>query len=524
MSNVRIDIAAVWKGAQAFNKATKATKKLDTQVSILSKRLVSVYAANKVLQFSKKMVNAFTEDQASAAILSNTVKNLGLSFADVDIKSFIDKLSLAAGVADDELRPAMQRLLTTTGSITKSEKLLQNAIDIAKGSGQDLQTVVLDLSNAYVGNNKGLKKYTLGLSAAELKTASFDKVLAAFNKNFAGSNAAYLNTYAGQIEKITVASKEAQETIGQGYVDAFKILYGGNAFGSLSEKITKLSVSIADFFRGLAQGFKDLSNMPIIHQLIQLAGLMLKIAGKVAGAVIDPFVKSGARSRSAALAPASANSFLTEHMASANAAKQTAAEKAAAKRAKELAAAQTKQTKAIKDQAALKKAQGVFDIQQIELVAALKGKLSDEEKLRAEAQLALLAGNDALAKKLTDQILLAQDATGNLSKFLTSLPNANNPFQYLDAYLDNLKTKADALTGGNSTDRNTMIPSTNAPNGNNPVPSIDYGGHVIGSEIPNFTPNVIVQIDGKTIASTLMDQSLSGNQSYVDRRTGGFNW
>jgi hypothetical protein len=35
--------------------------------------------------------------------------------------------------------------------------------------------------------------------------------------------------------------------------------------------------------------------------------------------------------------------------------------------------------------------------------------------------------------------------------------------------------------------------------------------------------SVTVQIDGKTIADALLDQSMSGNNSYLNRRTGGFD-
>ena len=530
MSNVRIDIAAVWKGAQAFNKATKATKKLDAQVASLGKTLLSVYAAKKTIDFSKKLVNAFTADQASAAILSNTVKNLGLSFADVDIKTFIDKLSLAAGVADDELRPAMQRLLTTTGSVAKSQALLQNAIDIAKGSGQSLETVVLDLSNAYVGNNKGLKKYTLGLSAAELKTASFDKILAAFNKNFSGANSAYLNTYAGQIQKLTVASKEAQETIGGGLVDAFKILAGDTSISDLADKMATLATNIADFFRGLAQGFKDLAAMPVIHQMLQLAGILLKILGGAAGAVVDPFTKEGARRRSAALAPASSNSFLTEHMAASNAAKQKAAEAAATKRAKTLAAAQNKQTKALKDQALLKKQSALFDLSQIELIAALKGKLSDEDRKRAELQLALLQGDEETAAKLTAQIADAIDKTGNLKKYLNDFTLNNDPFKAWMDSLEKIAAKAATLGAAPGTAGNVgntqVMPQTNAQDYSGF--KLDLNGAGASGSAAQFgasTPWAIqVVMNDKVVAEAVQNQSLNGNQGYIDRTRGGFNW
>lgn len=529
MANVTIDIASEFRGKPAFDKAGKSVSSLEKSVGKLGKQLLGVFAVSKVVAFGKASVKAFAADEAAAANLANTVKNLGLAFAAPSIESYVQQLQAASGVIDDQLRPGMQSLLTTTGSVVKSQELLAQAIDISRGSGVDLATVTKDLSNAYVGNTKGLKKYYLGLSQAQLKAMSFVDIQKKLNDQFSGASSTYLTTYAGKLEKLNTAYSNAKENIGKGILDGLTALGGEGAtnIDTATTAMDKFSVKIGNAAYGLGilvgklnegtKGSPDWLNK--LTALVTFGG---------AGAIFDKLSSIGAK------ATAKKNqgfsffgSPMEETQKKRDAAAAAKAEAAAKKRAAELLKAQKLSTKAIKDQAALKKSQSVFDLQQIELVAALKGKLSEDEKLRAEAQLALLAGNDALAKKLTEQILLAQDATGNLSKFLTSLPNANNPFAYLDKYLDDLKTKADALTGGNTTGGNTMVPpATNVPSSNmpNPAPSIDYGGHVIGSEIPNFTPNVIVQIDGKTIASTLMDQSLSGNQSYVDRRTGGFNW
>ena len=90
------------------------------------------------------------------------------------------------------------------------------------------------------------------------------------------------------------------------------------------------------------------------------------------------------------------------------------------------------------------------------MVAALKGKLSEEEKIRVEAQLALLNGNVKVAEELTQKILQAQDSSGNLAKFLAALPDARNPFQYLDAYLSYLAGKAAAISMGTPLDKQPL--------------------------------------------------------------------
>jgi len=488
---------------KGFKQAETALGKLNKGAKSLGKTLGVSLGAAAVVAFGKVTVKAFMDDQKAAAQLSNTVKNLGLAFADTDIQKFVEKLSLATGVADDDLRPAMQKLLQTTGSVIESQKLLTTAIDISKGSSTDMATVALDLSNAFVGNNKGLKKYALGLSAAELKTASFDKVLKAFNRNFAGAGKADLATVAGQFGLITNAAKEAEETIGSGLIDAFKTLTGDTGITNLSTKISQLATNIADFFRGLAIGFRDLANMPVIKQLLQLAGLMLKLAGKVAGAVINPFIEAGKASTAKGYGDYAGSTDAATRAK--NAAAAAKAEAAAKKRAKELLAAQTKNTAELKKQAALKKDGTIFDMQQIELIAALKGKLSADERNRAELQLALLNENVTEADRLTKQVLMAQDATGNLYKYFLQTPDARNPFAYLDTWIAEFQKKLN----------NLQFPDLSKPSVYNGV-GMDQALAAIGVTA-GYGANIPQTGTPSTIASTTL-----GNGSYGMQSTSGF--
>ena len=140
---------------------------------------------------------------------------------------------------------------------------------------------------------------------------------------------------------------------------------------------------------------------------------------------------------------------------------------------------------------------------------------------------------------MTNEILKAQDASGNLAKFLSALPNARNPFEYLDAYLSYLASKAAAISFGtpfgqaapsvgSATGTVAPPPPTNVPS----MPSdnmISYNTRTGLNYNPNAN-NVVVElkITGEgdvtnAIAKGLQNQSLStGDSSYINRRTGGF--
>jgi len=124
------------------------------------------------------------------------------------------QMSLATGVADDELRPALGRLVRSTGDITKAQDLLSTALDVSAATGKPVEAIANSLAKAYDGNTTALGKLGVGLSTAELKTMSFEQVQGRLTELFGGAAAANANTYAGQIARVQVAFDEAKETLG----------------------------------------------------------------------------------------------------------------------------------------------------------------------------------------------------------------------------------------------------------------------------------------------------------------------
>ena len=515
--SILINLATEFTGKKAFREAEDATKRLEKSIKTLGKALGYTLSAAAIGAYSRAAVKAFAADQAAIQRLATAVDNLGLSYFKTDIEDFIAKTQASAGILDDVLRPAMQALLTTTGSLTKSQELLNNAITISRASGIDLATVAQDLANGYVGITRGLKKYNTGLTQSELKTKSFADILGVLLTRSAGAADAYLTTTAYKMEVLGVASANAKETIGKGLVDAFALLGGGSSAADAAKTMDAIAKSIAGVTTAVGAAIGGLVKVyKILDRIASLNGLLGE-----KGTLFAPKAPVVSTNRSSSPAGTAVRTR-----------QQREAEAAAAKRAKELAALQKKQVTAQKalsaeqkKQNALKKAGTVFDLDQIQLIAALKGKLSEEEKTRVLAQLALLAGNVNEAKRLTDEIIAAQDGGKELTRFLAELPDARNPFAYLEEYLKKLAAQAAAIaampTGG--------APQTNVPN-TNPFPDPSATPNEINRERGNFygsgnqgVQTVVVQIDGRTIGNALLDQSMSAGQvAYLDRRTGGF--
>jgi len=464
MAELRIPIIGEFKAQKAFRDAGKATSTLDKSVKKLGSTLAGVFGAQQLLRFAKNASKAFMEDEKAATQLAQAVKNLGLAFETPNIEQFISQLSQASGVTDNQLRPSMQKLLQTTGSVTKSTQLLTQALDISRGSGVDFETVVNDLSMAYVGQTRGLRKYSLGLSQAELKTLSFADVQERLTKQFTGANAAYLTTYAGKLELLTTAAGEAQETIGKGLVDSLSLLAGeGNTIQPLADSMATFATHTADAVYGIAV-------------LIALSKLG---AGAAPGMGGYP---------SSALGPGYIDP---------NDAARKAAEAAAAKRAKELAALQKKTLDTQKKSLALQKASKTLNLEAIGIEAALKGKISETDRLSLQLQKAILDGNATVATQLSDQLDTAIKRNNELRLALLTTPEAPNPF------------------------RNWTMPGFNVPSDSYTQfgPQGGLGAGVVAGVNPPI--NITVELDGSVVGNAISDVQTNNNLSGSFTTVGG---
>lgn len=424
MSNIRIDIASEFKD-KGFKQAEKATTGLNSQLKSLGKTLVGVLSVREIYQFGKASVQAFSEDEQAASRLSQSLNNLGLAFEDARVAKFIADLEAASGVLDDSLRPAMQSLLMTTGSVAKSQELMALALDMSRASGVDVATVAKDLSKAYVGQARSLSKYNTGLSQVELRTKSFGELQKFLNDQFAGQSQAYLETYAGKVGVLNVAYANMQETIGEGLVDAFQILSGDSGIGGGVKIMDVFAETLANATRGVATlvtGFKDLQTYG--STVFDFFKAFVK-----QGNFFEAFAELGKANKPLFFPTAGMGESATNKA-------RAKAEAQAAKRQKELLALTKKQVKAQQDLNKKKKEEGIlgdlskrFDEERIQIQAALAGQINEVEKLRLELMQAILDEDVKRAIILEGQLIQAEAAAQELANLLDGLDEmVDNPF------------------------------------------------------------------------------------------------
>jgi hypothetical protein len=517
MAELRIPIIVENKGKKALEDTDKDVKKLSKSFKKLAGALGIGLSAAAVVKFGKQAAKAFMEDEKAASRLAMSVKNLGLGFESVRIESFISELSAMSGVTDDQLRPAMQKLLQTTGSVTKSQELLTQALDISRGSGEDYETVVNDLSMAYVGNTKGLRKYALGLSQAELKTMSFADVQSKFAATFKGSNAAYLDTYAGKFELINTAVGEASEKIGGALVESLVAAFAAGDPQEFVAKIEGLATKIASMVATAVFGFKKLyyltSDQAILASLNPFDNYENEVV-KIIDIQEKMFRASFEGIKMGYLGSMPIGIYTTP----ANDAARKKAEADALKRAKELAAAQTKTLAEAKKKAALDKASKTLNIDAIGIEAALKGKISETDRISLLLQKALLEGNATLATQLADQLDAATKRNALLNAALLATPKAPNPYENWKIPDDVLAWTAASLGMTVSSLGTTPVPiSSSFSDAQMELAAAVNAGQVAEQKLINVQVYLDGDIVGGAITNSQVNNSLSGSFNQVNR-------
>jgi len=205
-----------------LGEADKAVESNSSKISEFGKKAAAAFAvaAAAAVAYGTKLaidgVKAAIEDEQAQLRLAAALKTAtGATEGQIQAtEDYILKTSLATGVADEQLRPAFQRLAVSTKDVNEAQKLLNLSLDIAKGRGLDLETVANALGRAQDGNTTALGRLGLGLSKSELATLSFTEVQQKLSDLYGGAAAANAETFQGKIDRLKVGFDEAKESLG----------------------------------------------------------------------------------------------------------------------------------------------------------------------------------------------------------------------------------------------------------------------------------------------------------------------
>jgi hypothetical protein len=396
---VAINIGSEFTGKKAFKQAETATQKLGNSTKNLSKRLIAVFSVTAVLAFGRAVSRTFSDAQKEAKLLENALNGVNLGFAAPFIGQFIDKLALASGKAGGDLTNAFVALSGATGDATTAQKLLNTALDISAGTGKDLQSVSVALGRAFKGETTALAKLRIGFSTAELQAMDFDELLQVLQNRFKGAGANAADSYAGKLARIGEAADLAKEKIGEGFVDGLEA--SGMSVEDFQENIVKLGTAIGTAlgkavgaFNKFEQKLDELSKNPAIKLILKALDALIGL-DPITGTAADMQDKTNKARKQAAEAYAKElnNRAVLLRISKAEA----LASKKKVNELKKMTKEKAAQLKLDKAALALGKGQDVFDLDQIQIAAAILSTQENIQRLGVNAtdQQKLQLANDA---------------------------------------------------------------------------------------------------------------------------------
>ena len=496
--------------AKGFKQAETALNKLTKTVRNFAATFGVAFGATALVNYSKAAVKAFAADENAARSLGMTLKNLNLDYfgASSAVNMYISNLEKQTGVLDDELRPAMDRLLRATGSITKSQELLSLALDISAGTGKDLTAVSQGLQKAYLGNNQSLGRLGVGLSKAELKSSSFLDIQTRLTELFAGQAQSAADGYQGSLNKLTIASNNAKEIIGKDLVDAMRLLSGDTGIGSATNAIEGFATQVGNAITGVSVLIAKLKSIPGAGFIKEIVSVGASIS------TIGLLTKLGAN-RKAALAGTPAQSP-GQRMAIDKANKDAIKLQKQQNSLKTIDnALTTRKITLTADQQALEELKKKFDVERVGLYAALNQATDEETKLRLKSLIAIHDNDAALAGKVKAEDEAAKAAALLAESLKLSLTAWGNWQTMIGTSFSAAAMASAAVAAGTpmaTTQTPSYVPPAYAP-GDIPGITGQRGFNFSGAGSPSVVVNVAGSVTTQQDLVTAITQGIYNNQA-----------
>lgn len=251
--------------ANALIRETGATStKAAGGIGLMGKAIGVAFGGAIVVAGVKKIIDAGKEAQTSIALLANTMKDAGQSYAENrrQIESNIDAEARLSGVTHVELRTSFMTLDRLTGSVTKGLKDMGIATDIAKARHMSMAAATKLVSLVEMGRVAQLRRMGIVLPTittaedklrdSHAKTTTAVKAaakawdaqqtaiagVAALHKAYAGSAATYGKTEAGAVDRAKESWNELEVWLAGKMLPVL-----AQVAGWLGDEITKLRES-----------------------------------------------------------------------------------------------------------------------------------------------------------------------------------------------------------------------------------------------------------------------------------------
>jgi len=214
-TTAKIPIVFILKD-NALKKAEKGLGHLESKAKHFAKGIASLALAGGIEEFARRSVQAAVKMEAANAKLGVALKNIGQASAlgGESIKKTNEQMA-SLGFTGSDSAQALANLVTVTHDLSKAQDLMGKAADVARYKQIPLAEAATKLARASVGSAKGLAEFGIKLDKTLKPADAFAKAMQQLNAEISGQAAAYAGTYAGKLEILKAKFEEVQVQMGE---------------------------------------------------------------------------------------------------------------------------------------------------------------------------------------------------------------------------------------------------------------------------------------------------------------------
>ena len=223
---VNLETSGVQTGV---NQATTSIKNITAAADTASSKFTGLKTvmlgtfASSALQKGISDFEGFLKDSVKAAEAAQTsVAALGTAMNNAKVNTDANREAIMKsteamgnlGFKANDTRDAFTKMITATGSVTESTRLMSVAADYARLKHEDLATAASTLTRGTTGAARAFREFGIVLDTHLPKNEAISKAFDQLNQKIGGQAAAYAQTYAGKMQIIGVQTEDLKEKIG----------------------------------------------------------------------------------------------------------------------------------------------------------------------------------------------------------------------------------------------------------------------------------------------------------------------
>jgi hypothetical protein len=456
--------------AKGFKQAETASQKLGNNVKKLAGAFGLAFSTRAIVNFGRLAVKASLDQQAEQNRLNQLLK-VGVNATTQEIALLNDQakvLEKIGVVSGGNITQTQSQLATFNLQVSTIKALTPAILDYvtaekgATATTADFKSMTNGLAQALNGNFTSLTRVGFVLDENTKKqiksgteTERANALVKVLNSTYKDFNKNLRETDAGQMQVLANSAQEATTIIGTGLLDALKAVGRDNSIEDLASSMESAALASADFIRGLGQ----IAAFEVNGETKSLIGLLTTpFRRSLSAGPLGAITRLGEQARLGGGGgfPQGAPAELTALS------KYSTVLTKVVKNTKILTAEEKKQLTAKKLKLALEKAnlallkgEEVFDMDKIQIAAALTSQAEALGKATSAAQVlqvandiarlnvkrSILALEDAIAAKDEAAIIAATNKLNADLKVLGTLGQQNLKLLDIKSLLESLKPK-----------------------------------------------------------------------------------